>query len=96
MKARAIVSVALASSLLVGACAHRASVPDVPAPPREERAVEPRPPPGTRIDTWPDLGVWSVTGRELPGSTDLFLWEKAAAPVPPKAQIPLRLHRPVD
>jgi hypothetical protein len=95
MNARSFVALALSSSLLVAGCVPRsgarAAVVIAPDPP-----VEQRPPPGSRIETWPDLGAWSVTGKALPGSGDLFPWAKAAADAPPKAQIPLRLHRPVD
>jgi hypothetical protein len=99
MNARALLAGMVSSSLLVVGCAHRAATPDAASPAIEVEVgveAERRPPPGTRIDTWPDLGAWSVTGRELPGSGDIFLWEKAAAPAPPKAQVPLRLHRPVE
>jgi hypothetical protein len=95
MNARSLLAGIVSSSLLVAGCPHRAALPD-PTAPKADRPAPRRPPPGTRIDTWPDLGAWSVTGRELPGSSDLFLWEKATAPVPPKAQVPLRLHRPVE
>jgi hypothetical protein len=95
MKARCLLAGALLSGLLVMACSHASSRP-VAAPRPPDPPVERRPPPGTRIDTWPDLGVWSMTGKELPGSSDPFLWEKAAALPIPKAQVPLRLHRPVE
>ncbi len=82
-------------SLLVVACAHASNGPAAaapePAPPTERR-----PPPGTRVDTWPSLGAWSATKRELPGSRDPFLWERPEEPKPPKAQVPLRLHRPIE
>lgn len=95
MNARWIVAAALSSSLVAMGCVPRsgaraASVISSDPP------VEQRPPPGTRIETWPDRGAWSVTRKALPGSEDLFPWSKAAADAPPKAQIPLRLHRPVD
>jgi hypothetical protein len=95
MNARCFLAVALSSSLLVMACGSRSSRA-VSAPRPAEPAIEHRPPPGTPIDTWPDLGGWSATGKELPGSRDLFLWEKASALPLPKAQVPLRLHRPVE
>jgi hypothetical protein len=91
---------ALSLSLLALACRHRSDPPAAASATAPERdgAVEQRPPPGTRIETkaWPELGAWSATERELPGSRDLFLWERRATEIPPKAQIPLRLHRPVD
>jgi hypothetical protein len=95
MRALSFLAGAMSLSLLVLGCAHRSTIPEVVIPERDPKA-ERRPPPGTRVDGWPDLGVWSVTGTELPGSRDPFLWEKASAPVPPKAQVPHRLHRPVD
>lgn len=95
MNARSLVAAALSSSLLIAGCVHRSAAP-APAAPRRDAPAEQRPPSGTRVETWPDLGAWSVTGRALPGSGDLFPCEKAAADAPPKAQIPLRLHRPVD
>jgi hypothetical protein len=88
----------LSLSLLALACRHRADTPDAasgPAPEADASASQ-RPPPGTRIEEWPELGAWSATRHELPGSRDPFLWERPAAPEPPKAQIPLRLHRPID
>lgn len=95
MNARWIVAAALSSSLVVAGCIPRSGARSAAAISRDP-PVEQRPPPGSRIETWPDLGAWSVTGKALPGSGDLFPWEKAAADAPPKAQIPLRLHRPVD
>jgi hypothetical protein len=95
MNARWIVAAALSSGLLAVGCVPRVAAPTAPAL-RHDPPTEQRPPPGTRIESWPDLGAWPVTGPALPGSSDLFPWEKAAADAPPKAQIPLRLHRPVD
>lgn len=95
MKARSLVSAALWSGLFVMGCAHRSTPPTRAAPARDP-SLDQRPPPGTRIETWPDLGGWSVTGQELPGSSELFLWEKAAVTASPKAQVPHRLHRPVE
>jgi hypothetical protein len=93
MRASSFIAGAVSLSLLATACTHRSERPAA-AMPELAPKVERRPPPGTRIDTWPDLGVWSTTGVELPGSSDPFLWEKASTP--PKAQVPLRLHRPVE
>jgi hypothetical protein len=97
MNVRSLVAATLASSLLIVGCVprSRAAAPAA-AGLRRDPPIEQRPPPGTRIETWPDLGAWSITGQALPGSGDLFPWEKAAADAPPKAQIPHRLHRPVD
>ncbi len=95
MNARTLFAGLVSSSLLVTGCPRPAAAPDVVAPVADPASPR-RPPPGVRIDTWPDLGTWPVTARELPGSNDLFLWEAATAPAPPKAQVPLRLHRPVE
>lgn len=89
---------ALSLSLLALACRHRADTPDAASAPAPEAdaSASPQPPPGTRIEAWPELGAWSAAERELPGSRDPFLWERPPTPEPPKAQIPLRLHRPID
>lgn len=90
-----LVLAALSLSLLAPACKRRSETPDATTPPREP-AVEQRPPPGTRVETWPELGAGPKAGRELPGSRDPFLWERRATEAPPRAQIPLRLHRPFE
>ena len=97
MNARSFLTAALASSLLLVGCVPRSGAPAATAlRVHRDPPVEQRPPRGTRIETWPDLGEWSITEKALPGSGDLFPGEKAATDAPPKAQIPLRLHRPVD
>ena len=95
MRALSFTLAALSLSLLAPACRHRAETPGATTPERDA-PVKPHPPPGTRIETWPDLGAWMTTGFELPGSCDPFLWEIPATSAPPKAQIPHRLHRPVE
>ena len=97
MRALSSLTLAVTLSLFAAACAHTSNPPTATAP-EPEPATEPRPPPGTRLVAWPDLGAWSghTTRRELPGSSDPFLWQRPAEPTPPKAQVPLRLHRPID
>lgn len=95
MRALSFTLAVLSLSLLAPACRHRAETPGATAPERDA-PVKHTPPPGTRIETWPELGAWMTTDFELPGSSDPFLWERRAASMPPKAQIPHRLHRPVE
>jgi len=95
MRALSFTAGAMTLSLIAVACAHASNAPPAAVPARDP-PTEQRPPPGTRVDTWPDLGAWSVTGRELPGSSDPFLWERPEEPKPPSAQVPLRLHRPIE
>jgi hypothetical protein len=89
---------ALSLSLLALACRHRSDTLDAMTAPAPEldAAASTRPPPGTRIEAWPELRAGSATRGELPGSRDPFLWEHPAPQEPPRAQIPLRLHRPID
>jgi hypothetical protein len=94
MRALSFTFVVLSLSLLVPACRHRSETPSSTTPERDA-PVKQQPPPGTRVETWPDLGA-SATRIELPGSRDPFLWESRATSMPPKAQIPHRLHRPVE
>ncbi len=95
MRARSFTLVVLSLSLLVPACKRRSETPS-PMTPERVAPVKQQPPPGTRIETWPDLGAWSTTELELPGRRDPFLWERRTPSMPPKAQIPHRLHRPVE
>lgn len=102
MRALSFTVAAMMLSLVAAACPHRSDGPDAVTPladavtPQAEPPPSRRPPPGTRIDAWPEVGVWTTTGIELPGSSDPFLWERPAEPTPPKAQVPLRLHRPTE
>jgi hypothetical protein len=94
MRALSFTAGAMMLSLIAVACAPASNRP-AEAPERDP-PTERRPPPGTRVDTWPSLGAWSATKREMPGIRDPFLWERPEEPKPPKAQVPLRLHRPVE
>jgi hypothetical protein len=95
MRALSFTLAVLSLSLLAPACRHRSETPGATTP-EQEAPVKPHLPPGTRVETWPYLGASSAKGIELPGSRDPFLWEGRATSVPPKAQIPHRLHRPVE
>lgn len=95
MWARSFTLVVLSLSLLVPACKRRSETPS-PTTPERVAPVKQQPPPGMRVETWPDLGASSTTDLELPGRRDPFLWERRAPSTPPKAQIPHRLHRPVE
>lgn len=95
MRALSFTTGAMTLSLYAAACGGASSAPPAAAP-KPDAPTERRPPPGTHVGTWPDLGASSATPRELPGSRDPFLWERPAAPKPPKAQVPLRLHRPIE
>lgn len=95
MRALSFTLALLSLSLLAPACRHRAEAPSTTTPERDA-PVKQNPPPGTRIETWPELGAWMTTGFELPGSSDPFVWDSRATSTPPKAQIPHRLHRPVE
>lgn len=95
MRALSFTLALLSLSLLAPACRHRTATPGTTTPECEAPAT-PQPPLDTRIETWREVGVEPSTLFELPGSSDPFLWERRAASMLPKAQIPHRLHRPVD
>jgi hypothetical protein len=94
MRALSFTVGAMTLSLIAAACGGASNAPV--AAPEPDPPTEQRPPPGTRVDTWPHLGASWATGVELPGSRDPFLWERPEEPTPPSAQVPLRLHRPIE
>jgi hypothetical protein len=91
MRALSFAAAAVSMSLLVAACSGGSNRHDVVTP-DDDAPAERRPPPGTRVDTWPDVAHEPV----MPGSRDPFLWEIRPASTPPQAQVPLRLHRPIE
>lgn len=96
MRAHSFTVLVLSLSLLVPACRRRSETPSPTTPERDAPRMKQQPPPGSRVETWLDLGASSATDLELPERRDPFLWESRAPSTPPKAQIPHRLHRPVE